>query len=266
MTSTRSPGWSLPWSRSPWSAVNPAIPIVAASSNVTLGGFRTTLVALTYSANAPFRPPNTSSPGARSVTSFPTASTTPAKSVPSSGLFGRSTPLRVTGRRKRGQPRSWCQSALLIELARTRTSTRSSVKRRLLHLLDVHHAGAAEPMPNECLHHLPSPPYAVSLRCKMTYSVSYVNGDHQTQAAQPRAHPRRGARPRRRAGHRRALDAQARPGARRLRGDVPLQPRREQGRPARRDPRPRARGDGAAGRGRRPARDPGGSRSRRTRR
>ena len=67
----------------------------------------------------------------------------------------------------------------------------------------------------------------------------------------------RGARARGRAGDRRALDAQARPVAR-LRGDVALQPRREQGRPARRDPRPRARRDGAARPGRRPAGDPRG--------
>src|SRR5436309_1933186 len=62
----------------------------------------------------------------------------------------------------------------------------------------------------------------------MTYSVSYVNGHHETQAPEPRAHPRHRARPRR--AHHRLLalgldarkDARAHRGrARLVRGDDP---------------------------------------------
>src|SRR5712691_136702 len=85
LTRTRCPLWTRPWSRSACSAVLAATGKVAASSNETPAGFRTTppLAAMAmYSAKEPRPPPNTSSPGSKEVTFLPVASTMPAKSVP----------------------------------------------------------------------------------------------------------------------------------------------------------------------------------------
>src|SRR6266545_3929389 len=93
LTRTRCPLWTRPWSRSACSAVLPATANVAASSNETPAGFGTTppfAATITYSAKAPLAAPNTSSPGLSAVTLVPTASTVPAKSVPTTtGLCGR---------------------------------------------------------------------------------------------------------------------------------------------------------------------------------
>ena len=82
-------------SRRACSAVTAAIGTPAACSNVMRAGFSWTLRAAfttTYSANAPFLPPNTSSPGLKLVTLLPTASTVPEKSTPSRWSFGRKKP------------------------------------------------------------------------------------------------------------------------------------------------------------------------------
>ena len=78
-----------------------------------------------YSACAPMSTaltPNTRSPGANPLTSAPTASTTPANSVPSTGCFGRSQP--VKNRAIHGVALRSPQSVRLtvVEWTRTRTS------------------------------------------------------------------------------------------------------------------------------------------------
>jgi hypothetical protein len=59
------------------------------------------------------------------VTSFPTASTVPAKSPPIRRDFGLRTP-SISGRAAHGLPISSYQSARLTDAARTRTTTPSS--------------------------------------------------------------------------------------------------------------------------------------------
>ena len=78
-----------------------------------------------YSACAPMSlalTPNTRSPGANPVTSAPTASTTPANSVPSTGFLGRSQP--VKNRAIHGVALRSPQSVrfTVVECTRTRTS------------------------------------------------------------------------------------------------------------------------------------------------
>jgi hypothetical protein len=77
--------------------------------------------AVTYSANAPVWAPQTESPTRNRVTERPTASITPAKSVPSVIDDGLRSP--VMNRPTTGSPRITCQSPALSETARTRTST-----------------------------------------------------------------------------------------------------------------------------------------------
>src|ERR1700737_208177 len=100
----------------------------AACSKLTLAGFATTAPFAgieTYSAKAQRSlPPNTSSPGLNSVTLFPTDSTVPAKSVPSTTGFALKPPLSrraVYATRDSGK-----KSTGLTEAAWTRTSTPSS--------------------------------------------------------------------------------------------------------------------------------------------
>ena len=124
--STCWPGCTLALSRRPCSAVSPPSGVAAACSNEMFAGFSATAAeAQRYSASAPLRSPNTSSPGLKSSTSGPTASTVPAKSTPSNGDFGRKKP--VSGRAISGYPVSQYQSSRLSAAARTRTSTPSSV-------------------------------------------------------------------------------------------------------------------------------------------
>ena len=106
----------------------------AASSKVRLAGFLMSLDAgaTVYSANVPVRlakvsahdDPNTSSPGWRSVTFLPTASTTPAISVPRTGFRGFRRPL--CNRRTYGVPVTVIQSGVFTLVAHTRTNTSSS--------------------------------------------------------------------------------------------------------------------------------------------
>ena len=82
---TLSPAARPPRSRSPCTAVIPARGVVAACSKLTPAGLRarTSSRVETYSAKAPWpTKPNTSLPGRKRVTSFPTASTCPATSPP----------------------------------------------------------------------------------------------------------------------------------------------------------------------------------------
>jgi hypothetical protein len=100
----------------------------AACSKVRLAGLATTVPAThTYSAKAPLVvPPNTASPGRRSVTVLPTASTVPAKSAPGTGCLGPRSPAAV--RAMYGRPVTAYHSAGFTDDARTRTSTPSSVR------------------------------------------------------------------------------------------------------------------------------------------
>ena len=75
--------------------------IAAACSKLRFAGFNAmppVSLRTTYSAKAPSATPNTSSPGANSVTSVPTASTVPAKSAPMRGDFGAFRPLAKRSR------------------------------------------------------------------------------------------------------------------------------------------------------------------------
>src|SRR5918994_5453411 len=131
---TRVPGPALPTSRMAISAVRPDMTDAAASSKVRLTGFTMSwdAGARANSAKVPgdvvsvlsHDEPNTSSPGWRSVTYLPTASTTPAMSVPRTGAAGRQSPdfSRVTY----GTPATVTQSGVFTLLARTRIRTSSS--------------------------------------------------------------------------------------------------------------------------------------------
>jgi hypothetical protein len=125
LISTCCPGWTRPLSRSPWRAVSPATGTAAACSNDTLPGFSASASSgtATYSARAPVPAPNTSSPGRKRVTLPPTASTTPAESVPSL-VFGVRSP--ICGRATYGDPVMAYQSAGFTDAARTLTRTSSS--------------------------------------------------------------------------------------------------------------------------------------------
>jgi hypothetical protein len=85
MIMTRWPG-SMP--RSAAHAVHADTGTAAACSNVTFAGLCTIVFAGAYSANEPRATPKTSSPGLKSVTRAPTDSTTPATSIPGTGLRG----------------------------------------------------------------------------------------------------------------------------------------------------------------------------------
>jgi hypothetical protein len=112
------------------SAASPVITDAAASVNVSPAGFLTSWAAgaATYWAKAPARAspvvPSTSSPGARSLTRPPTASTTPATSLPRTGRFGRRSP-ELT-RPMYGTPVTVAQSGALTLVARIRIRTSSA--------------------------------------------------------------------------------------------------------------------------------------------
>ena len=72
-------------------------------------------------AKAPEHQPRTASPGWKRLTPAPTASTTPAMSVPGTGTLGRRSP--YMGRKSLGTPRMMWQSPMCTEAAWMRTST-----------------------------------------------------------------------------------------------------------------------------------------------
>ena len=94
MISTAWPAFTCAWSRRAWSAVVPEMPTAAACSKLRFAGFGASLAsgARAYSANVPVPTPKTSSPGWNRVTSLPTASTTPATSIPGTGFLGARSP------------------------------------------------------------------------------------------------------------------------------------------------------------------------------
>jgi hypothetical protein len=127
------PSPTLPRSRMAISAVRPDMTDAAASSKVSPTGFLMNLDAGTTvnSANVPGvasvsapDDPNTSSPGSRSATFLPTASTTPATSVPRTGVEGRRSP--DFSRRRYGTLVTVIQSGVFTLVARTRIRTSSS--------------------------------------------------------------------------------------------------------------------------------------------
>jgi hypothetical protein len=115
------------------SAVSPDMTDAAASSKVSPAGFLiswdtgTTVNSANVPAVArvlPHDAPNTSSPGPRSATFLPTASTTPATSVPRTRVRGRRSP--DLNRRMYGTPVTVIQSGVFTLVARTRIRTSSS--------------------------------------------------------------------------------------------------------------------------------------------
>src|SRR6266540_3147789 len=249
------PGCTFPWSRSACSAVIAAIGTAAASSNDTFAGFgaRRASRATAYSAQAPGATPSTSSPGRKSSTALPTASTRPARSVPTSLVFGFSSP--DEGRAKSG-PVTWYHSAGFTDDACTRTSTWSSPTTGMSTSRSSTTPG--RPYRSWTIAFIDVPPtYGVSLRGRRyTYGVS-LSRDGSTNPRSDEAHaPEQGAcaaRCDRTGGQgrdRSAQHAQARAGAR-GRGDVALQPRGQQERRPRRDGRRGCRRDSRAGKRRR---------------
>ena len=122
-----------------------AIGTAAASSNDTFAGFRTrrTSRAGAYSAQAAPDVPNTSSPGLNSVTSFPTASTTPATSAPTLVLlglrrpppnsrtkYGAVTPYHSTGLADDACTRSSTWSSAIAGMSTSRSSSTSGMPNR----------------------------------------------------------------------------------------------------------------------------------------
>src|SRR5918994_5871569 len=114
---TRVAGPTWPTSRIAISAVRPDMTEAAASLNESVAGLWMSwdAGATEYSAKVPARmagvaqfDPNTSSPGCRSVTFLPTASTTPATSLPRTGVRGRRSP--DFSRRMYGTPVTVTQS------------------------------------------------------------------------------------------------------------------------------------------------------------
>ena len=98
----------------------PAGFLISRSAGATVSSAKVPTVA-SESAQAD---PNTSSPGCRSVTFPPVASTTPATSLPRTGVFGPRSPERR--RRMYGTPATVIQSGVFTLVARTRTRTSSS--------------------------------------------------------------------------------------------------------------------------------------------
>ncbi len=104
----------------------------AASSKPRPAGFRMSLAAgatvssakvPTVASESSHADPNTSSPGSRSMTFSPTASTTPETSVPRTGVRGPRSPDLTL--RTYGIPVTVIQSGVFTHVARTRTSTSS---------------------------------------------------------------------------------------------------------------------------------------------
>ena len=99
----------------------------AASSKLSAAGLRAKAAlsrAQTYSAWAPGLMPKSSSPASNSVTAEPTASTTPASSLPRIGRLGRRRPVKT--REKNGCAARQPQSDRFTVVARTRISISSS--------------------------------------------------------------------------------------------------------------------------------------------
>ncbi|CAN5492296.1 hypothetical protein BH23ACT9_BH23ACT9_25330 [soil metagenome] len=95
VTATVCPACRCTTSRSACNAVNADVGTAAACAMDRLGGMRTkwSAGAHAYSASVPVAlQPNTSSPGCRALTVLPTASTTPATSLPGMGWRGRRSP------------------------------------------------------------------------------------------------------------------------------------------------------------------------------
>src|SRR5919106_5025482 len=127
------PGLTWPTSRMAIMAVRPDMTDAAASLNESVAGFSMSrdAGATVNSANVPWgavavshKDPNTSSPGWRSVTFLPTASTTPATSVPRTGVEGCRSP--DLSRRMYGIPVTVTQSGVFTLVAPTRIRTSSS--------------------------------------------------------------------------------------------------------------------------------------------
>ena len=98
MIRTFCPGRISPASRRPCRAVTPARGTPAACWKVRLAGLnaRSFSGADTYSAKPPDpTKPKTSSPGRNRVTELPTASTSPATSVPRTDCFGLRSPVAI---------------------------------------------------------------------------------------------------------------------------------------------------------------------------
>ena len=113
----------------------------------------------TYSANAPLAvrdtgPTNTRSPGLNRVTSGPTASTTPATSMPDA-LVPAARAAPGTGATNAGRGVRPSRSARLTDAARTRTSTWSSRRHRALDVARPDDVGRAVPLPERGLHRPP---------------------------------------------------------------------------------------------------------------
>ena len=106
--------------------------------------------ATAYSANAPppkaYRSAKTWSPGLKRVALGPTASTTPATSMPRRGFLGARTPMISRTNCGRGSIPS--RSARLMDAARTLTRTWSSVGRRALDLEELDNL-VGRPVPEE---------------------------------------------------------------------------------------------------------------------
>ena len=126
LTRTRVPALTRATSRMATRAASPHITDAAASVNESPAGFLGELgrrrggVLREGAGRAPVDP-KTSSPGARSVTCWPTACTTPAMSLPRTGRLGRRSPM--PGRMMYGVPATVAQSGVLTLVARTRTRT-----------------------------------------------------------------------------------------------------------------------------------------------
>ena len=127
---------------------------VTASSNVMFGGLSAIASpcrSTAYSAWPPNLAPSmamTSSPGLRPVTSAPTASTTPATSIPNTGCFGRRTPSpgAASSQRPRGTSRLRARwSAALTVLAHTRMRTSLRLTGGCGKLLHPNEVWATEP-------------------------------------------------------------------------------------------------------------------------
>src|SRR5918996_617298 len=127
------PGLTWPTSRMAIMAVRPDMTDAAASLNESVAGFSMSrdAGATVNSANVPWgavavshTDPNTSSPGWRSVTFLPTASTTPATSVPRTGVEGCRSP--DLSRRMYGTPVTVTQSGVFTLVAPTRIRTSPS--------------------------------------------------------------------------------------------------------------------------------------------
>src|SRR5918995_2636383 len=125
ITNTFCPDRTFPTLLRPWSAVNPVVGTVAASSKLRFVGLGASRLgrAVVYSANVPTPTPNTSSPTRNPVTPSPSTSTVPATSWPRTRCFGERSP--DTRRIAYGVPVMTCQSPMNALAAPTRSNTSS---------------------------------------------------------------------------------------------------------------------------------------------